>query len=138
MRKMDPQLAADCHQLIQIDSIDVLLHKNSEIPWFILVPLSEVRIYRELFELPSDQRSKLQRTSDLLAGYLLQSLKSEKINIAAIGNIVEQLHLHVVGRRKDDSCWPNPVWGNLEKIGGYDEDTLEKIRTDITRMLRNA
>ena len=138
MKQIDKQLEADCHQLMQIDGIEVLLHKNSEVPWFILVPLSQNQIYRELFELPSDQRSNLQRVSDLLSDYLLQSLRSEKINIAAIGNMVEQLHLHVVGRRKDDSCWPKPIWGNLEQLKNYDEDRLEKIKTDISRLLTSV
>lgn len=138
MKQIDQQLAADCHQLIQIEDIEVLLHKNSEVPWFILVPLSQTQLYRELFELPCDQRSSLQRVSDMLSGYLLQSLQSEKINIAAIGNMVEQLHLHVIGRRKDDSCWPKPIWGNLEQFKNYDEDRLEKIKTDISRLLTSV
>lgn len=138
MNQLDKQLVKDCHQLAEIDGVAVLLHKNAIVPWFILVPVSQTQFFRELFELPTWQRNQLQRAADALSTYLIQSHNSEKINIAALGNLVEQLHLHVIGRRKGDDCWPNPVWGNLHQVKEYSEDSLVRIHTDVSRLLQNA
>jgi diadenosine tetraphosphate (Ap4A) HIT family hydrolase len=132
MTRIDKRLLADCHQLEESKSIAVLLHRNAQLPWFILVPLSQKGIYRELFELPKQQRTDLQKLSDLLSSYLIESFESEKINVAALGNVVEQLHLHVIGRRRDDNCWPDPVWGNLNHTASYSQDALSKIESDIS------
>ncbi len=129
--QIDKQLQADCHQVGQLDNIIVLLHKNAVLPWFILVPLSEHASYRELYELPRQQREQLEQFSDALSRYLV-TRGAEKINIAALGNLVAQLHLHVIGRRHDDCCWPNPVWGNLSATtNSYTEAELQKIRQAV-------
>ena len=137
LKQLDNRLMRDCHFLREWNGIAILLHKNAYVPWFILVPLSETGQYRELFELPAQQRLDLQKASDVLSKFLINSLGSEKINVAAIGNVVEQLHQHVVGRRKDDSCWPNPVWGNLMEGKEYDDAALAGISGGIAGFFPN-
>lgn len=132
---IDKQLQADCHQLGIFRDIAILLHKNAILPWFILVPLSTDTKFRELYELSSRQRGHLQQLADALSKYLI-ARDSEKINIAALGNVVEQLHLHLIGRRRDDCCWPDPVWGNLTGSEDYPESAQQEIREDITQLIQ--
>lgn len=107
-----PRLLADCHRLRRFALSHVLLHRNAGLPWLILVPEVGAEI-AELHELDAAQRRALDEELDAVARFLKQGLGAHKINVAAIGNIVPQLHVHVVGRRRDDPCWPGVVWGNL-------------------------
>lgn len=139
---IDPQLTADCHFIGQGNNIAILLNRNSLIPWFILVPLAEstkppVSI-RELYELPEAQRMHLQQLSDRLSSYLIETFGAQKINIAALGNVVEQLHLHVIGRHQGDRCWPKPVWGNLTESEQYSDQALNTIETDVARIIASG
>jgi len=110
--EVHPRLLEDCHRLGRFMLSHVLLHRNAGLPWFILVP--EVAIEAtELHELDPAQRRALEVEIDALARFLKPALGAQKINIAALGNLVPQLHIHVIGRRTDDPCWPGVVWGNL-------------------------
>ena len=130
--KINSQLLSDCHQIISTENILILLHKNASLPWFILVPYSDEQEYRELFELPAEIRNEIDSLSDKISRYLVDTFNAYKINIAAIGNIVEQLHLHIIARYEGDVCWPNPVWGNLTDTKEYEANTLQKIVSDVT------
>jgi diadenosine tetraphosphate (Ap4A) HIT family hydrolase len=121
---LHPQLAADCHVLGGSRGCLLLLHRNAAIPWFVLVPPSEVL---ELHELPSSLRADLDAAADRLAQFVKRHFACDKINVAAIGNVVPQLHLHVVGRRRDDACWPRPVWGHLDTSGVYETGGLARL-----------
>lgn len=128
---LHPQLAADCHVLGGSRGCLLLLHRNAAIPWFVLVPPSEVL---ELHELPPSLRADLDAAADRLARFVKRHFACDKINVAAIGNVVPQLHLHVVGRRRNDACWPRPVWGHLELMAEYTPETLAQL----VRSLREA
>lgn len=111
MFELHPQLAADCFVVGDLPLCRVLLLNDSQYPWLILVPRQAG--LRELCELGDAQRSQYQRESDLLAGVLLNQYRADKLNIAALGNMVPQLHIHHIARYQDDACWPKPVWGQL-------------------------
>ena len=134
-QSIDSRLHDDCHKIFQCQSIQVLLHKNALVPWFILVPLLKEHPMRELFELPAEERALLAEVSDLISGYLVRRFDAEKINVASIGNIVDQLHWHVVGRRSDDCCWPAPVWGNIKDFRAWQDDDLARITREVERLL---
>ena len=104
------QLLADCHRLGRFDLCHVLLNKNALLPWFILIPETDVT---DMLDLPDQQRNAAMNEAALISQFIKRRLGYPKVNLAAIGNVVPQLHLHVVGRRPDDACWPAPVWGNL-------------------------
>lgn len=123
--ELHPQLAKNCHHLADFACSRVLLHKNAEIPWFILVPRGQ---YRDLDEMQKLTRHRLLEESDQIADLLRQEFGAEKINVAALGNMVPQLHLHVIGRRADDCCWPNPVWGHLNTESHWSADKLEHLK----------
>ena len=84
---------------------------DANYPWFILVPDRDN--IREVFELdPSDQQQLIAESS-MLAGAISRRFDADKINIAALGNLVPQLHIHHIARYRDDAAWPAPVWGLL-------------------------
>ena len=119
-----PQLVTDCHALGRLGLSHVLLHRNGALPWFILVPETGVT---ELCDLPSRERSQLMSEADAIARFTRQYFGTSKLNVAAIGNLVPQLHVHVVGRHSDDPCWPQPVWGNLPAGPAWPADRLSRI-----------
>ena len=128
--ELHPQLARDCHVLGRLGEIRVLLHGNAALDWFILVPEREAV---ELHELAPGDRRALEEAADGLARWLKER-GADKINVAAIGNMVPQLHYHVVGRRRDDPAWPGVVWGNLPET---DRRSPEEVET-LVRELRAA
>ena len=118
------QLLVDARLLGRLKHCHVLLHKNALVPWFILVPEVDSA---DLLDLPARQRNKIIRECSVIAGFIKQHFHTTKINFAALGNRVPQLHLHVIGRSVSDPCWPKPVWDNLVKIKTYSTMELESI-----------
>ena len=106
---LHPQLAADTVPVGDLALTRVLLAKDANYPWLILVPRRPN--VTELIDLAD--REQMQLTGEI--AQVSQALKTvtecEKINIAALGNVVAQLHVHVIGRRHSDRAWPKPVWG---------------------------
>lgn len=120
---LDPRLAADCHHLASLPLSELLLMNNALLPWFILVPRVQ---QTELHELPSAQQQALLQEINLLSRFLQQGFTPDKLNTAAIGNIVRQLHIHLVARRRDDICWPGVVWG-VSQREPYTQTALDGI-----------
>ena len=77
------------------------------------------------------------REAALLADFIKNRLSYPKINFAAIGNVVPQLHLHVIGRKPDDPCWPASVWGNLTESREYPAQRVAEIRELLVRSVRS-
>ena len=129
--QLHPQLVADCHAIGRFDLCHVLLHKNASVPWFILVPETDAA---DLLDLADAQRALAIKEAALVSEFLKTTLGFSKVNFASIGNVVPQLHLHVVGRKASDPCWPAPVWGNLHETREYSSADLGRI----TRLLMRA
>ncbi|NWA00735.1 HIT domain-containing protein [Pseudomonas gingeri] len=87
----------------------LLLSNDSNYPWFILVPRRAD--ISELFQLEAADQEQLWRETTGLAQVLKHTFDADKLNVAALGNVVSQLHMHVIVRRKNDVAWPAPVWG---------------------------
>ena len=105
---LDERLSQDCHQLADLSFCRLLLMNNALLPWFILVPKVDKT---ELHELTEAQQLALMKEIDLISRFAQQHFTPEKLNVAAIGNIVRQMHVHIVARETDDICWPGVVWG---------------------------
>ncbi|MDX1696037.1 MAG: HIT family protein [Ketobacteraceae bacterium] len=131
MFELHPQLAADTFQLAESELNLLLLMNDSQFPWCILVPKRES--VRELFQLPQRDQYQMTDESSLLAETLMDSFQAHKINVAALGNMVPQLHVHHIARYTDDPCWPRPVWGQAAPLP-YDESAWESV----TRKLRTS
>jgi len=128
---LDARLARDCHPLADLSLSRLLLMNNALLPWFILAPRVEAV---ELYELAPAQQSQLLEEINLLSRFLQQHFAPDKLNVAAIGNIVRQLHIHLVARRRDDICWPGVVWG-VERREAYDQVSLDRITQQLRAFL---
>ena len=126
---LHPKLAADCERLAEFDLCSVLLMRDDRFPWVILVP--RIDGLRDLHDLPGEQAPVLFAEIARVSNALIEGFDAEKINVAALGNQVPQLHVHVIGRYADDAAWPGPVW-NAGVAEGFDAELVGK-RTDVLR-----
>jgi diadenosine tetraphosphate (Ap4A) HIT family hydrolase len=106
---LHPQLADDTHPLAQFALCELRLMDDANHPWLILVPRVENAI--ELIDLDAAQQTQLMQEIDRTSRALQAAVKPHKLNVAALGNQVTQLHVHVIARFQDDIAWPRPVWG---------------------------
>ena len=118
MFKLDRRLENDTFLIKELETLQIRLMKALEFFWIILVPSKSNLI--ELNDLNINERNYLINLAIDLGGFIKSSEKYDKINIGMLGNVVSQLHLHIVLRRKKDPSWPGPVWGskfnnNLDK-----------------------
>lgn len=108
--------------------------QDANYPWFILVPDREN--ITEIFELNADDQQQLVTESSKLSAVLNEQFKADKINVAALGNVVSQLHVHVIARYETDPAWPAPVWGRLPPRPYTDEETtgiINKLRHGLAQ-----
>jgi len=125
MADLHPQLEKDCVVLDKLALCHLLLMNDANYPWFILVPDREG--ISEAFQLSEADQSLLQAESSRLGEFLMQQFEGDKLNIAALGNVVPQLHVHHIVRYKNDIAWPKPVWG-LHPAKPYTPDRLDEIK----------
>jgi diadenosine tetraphosphate (Ap4A) HIT family hydrolase len=105
-----------------------LLMNENRYPWFILVPEREE--LSEIYQLTDEDQVQLMRESSHLSRTLSELFRADKMNIAAIGNLVPQLHLHHVVRYRDDPAWPGPIWGRFDPLP-YDTLAIMEIRRKL-------
>lgn len=122
---LHPQLAEDTHPLAHWPLCDVRLMDDAHHPWLILVPRVENAV--ELQDLSSEQQGELMREMNRAGRALLTAFKPDKINTAALGNVVPQLHVHVIARYRDDIAWPRPVWGTATAQPYSPEQLIERV-----------
>ena len=127
MVELDERLRNDCFELLQLGFCRVLLMNNASLPWFILVPDTDKT---EVCQLSAEQQAVLWDEVNRVATFVRTHYRIDKLNIAAIGNVVSQLHVHVVGRRQDDYCWPDVVWGRPSEET-YTEDAVAEIAKSV-------
>lgn len=107
--KLDTRLSKDSLFIKKFDLCELRLSKDKRWPWLILVPMRHG--VSELFELSDDDQILLNSEISFVAKRLKQSTQCTKINIASLGNIVHQYHVHIVARNECDTNWPGPIWG---------------------------
>lgn len=110
---LDPRLAADTVPVGDLGLSSVLLMDDARFPWLILVPRRDG--LSELADLTDEDGTALWREIRLAVGVMQGLAKPDKVNVGALGNVVAQLHVHVVGRFLSDPAWPAPVWGFAER-----------------------
>jgi len=108
---LHPQLAAETFAVGDLTLSRVLLMNDTNYPWLVLVPRQAGAV--EIIDLDDTEQAQLMREIALTAGVLKDVTVCDKLNIAAIGNVVAQLHVHIVVRRRGDAAWPRPVWGTV-------------------------
>jgi diadenosine tetraphosphate (Ap4A) HIT family hydrolase len=129
---LHPQLAQDTVELADFPLCKLLLCNDSAYPWFILVP--KVANTSEIFQLEWQQQQQLLNESSLLSELLMQVFAGDKMNVAALGNMVEQLHVHHVVRFKTDDQWPKPIWGQ-QVAKPYSEAEITLLREKLLPQL---
>ena len=122
---LDPRLAADTHAIGALPFSDLLLMDDARFPWVILLP--RIAGARELIDLDEGDQRLLLGEIDRVARALESLLHPDKLNIAALGNVVPQLHVHVIARFTSDAAWPNPVWGRGERIAYGERERAARI-----------
>jgi diadenosine tetraphosphate (Ap4A) HIT family hydrolase len=133
MFQLHERLAADTHKLGESRLCNVLLMNDNTWPWVILVP--RVSGIREIYELPIEQQQRLLFESSALSEGMMELFSGDKMNVAALGNMVPQLHLHHIVRYQGDPAWPGPVWGKQPPVP-YTDDQLVNVKAKLQSLLK--
>lgn len=124
MTTIHPQLLNDCKVIGKFSLSYVLLMRDANYPWCILVPDREN--ISEIFELKPVEQKQLNLESNTLSQYLKTEFQADKMNVAALGNVVSQLHIHHIVRFTTDISWPAPVWGAYP-AKAYSDSEIEQL-----------
>jgi diadenosine tetraphosphate (Ap4A) HIT family hydrolase len=130
---LDKKLQEDTFFVCDFEISKLLLMNNSNYPWFILVPRKNNLV--ELTDLSFDEQTKILREINLVAEILQKKFKPYKLNIATLGNVVRQLHIHVIGRFIDDKVFPKPVFG--DEIRKYEHQQALQLIEEIKLIIEN-
>ena len=112
--QLHPRLIEDCITIGRFDLCQLMMMNDSRYPWFVLVP--EKADIKEIYQLNKPDLHKLVEESSYLAENLALLYHADKMNVAAIGNLVPQLHIHHIVRYQTDKAWPAPIWGKFATI----------------------
>ena len=120
--QLDARLEADTVSVMQSGIIDIRMMRDTRYYWLVLVP--QIKGAVEWFDLPDIAARGLFTTAQECAQRLQALTRADKMNIAALGKMVKQLHVHVIARHADDAAWPGPVWGVGDAVD-FDETALQ-------------
>lgn len=132
MFAIHPRLAADTVAVLEWRLCRVLLMNDRTFPWLVLVPAREN--VSEIHQLDATERCVLIEEIARAGRVLLDMTRADKVNTAALGNVVPQLHIHVIARFQHDTAWPRPVWGVLPPTP-YDRDELSEMVARLRKRL---
>ena len=130
--QLHPRLMEDCITIGRFDLCQLLMMNDSQYPWFILVP--EKAAITEIYQLSKADQHTLTQESSYLAENLATLYNADKMNIAAIGNLVPQLHLHHVVRYQVDKTWPAPIWGKFAAVPYTQQqmtDNIDRVKKQL-------
>ena len=130
--ELDPHLAQDCIELGELRLCRVLLMNDDHYPWLVLVPRRPG--LRELHDLSAADQALLMQEVMLLSRRLQHEFHADKMNVAALGNVVAQLHVHIIVRYLNDAAWPAPVWGR-QPSRPYSGEGLAAIQARLRPVL---
>ena len=132
MFSLDSRLQQDTQVMGDFPLCRLLLMNDANYPWFILVPRREA--VSELFQLDTADQQQLWLETTRLAETLKDAFVADKMNVATLGNVVSQLHMHVIVRRREDQAWPAPVWG-WHPARAYEAAEIAAIRERLRLVL---
>lgn len=127
---LHPQLEADTYFVSDLLLCRLLLINDCQYPWYVLVP--RIHSITEAHHLDNADRQQLVIESDNLCRAMEEAFTPDKMNVAAIGNVVPQLHIHHIARFRDDASWPAPVWGAKPAIP-YSENKRDQMLEKLKR-----
>lgn len=129
---LHPRLESDCIFLADLPLSRLLLMSDARYPWCILVPRRDD--LSEIYQLADKEQRQLWSESAILGKGMMEAFGGDKLNIAALGNLVPQLHLHHIVRYRDDAAWPGPVWG-VGTPAAYSDSQLGEVRERLRAVL---
>lgn len=131
MFELNPRLAQDCTVVGRLDLSLLLLMNNALLPWLIVVPKCDKT---ELTDLSNTDQARVLVEINLVSSFLKNNYPGCKLNIATIGNVVSQLHVHIIARQEKDFCWPDVVWGQAESRQ-YSATEMKSLTEKLTDQL---
>jgi diadenosine tetraphosphate (Ap4A) HIT family hydrolase len=129
---LHPQLQRDTVNIGDLPLSRVLIINDANYPWMLLVPRRPA--VAEIIELDEIEQAQLMTEIARVGRALKTVTQCDKLNIAALGNVVPQLHVHVIARRQGDAAWPRPVWGQMPPLA-YDKADLEEFVSAVRRKI---
>tara|TARA_B100001057_G_scaffold62267_1_gene55713 strand:+ start:3414 stop:3821 length:408 start_codon:yes stop_codon:yes gene_type:complete len=130
--QLHPKLREDTHLITTAADCQVLLMDDARFPWLVLVP--QVPDISELYELGEQQQQHTYRAILRISEALARHTQADKMNVAALGNQVPQLHIHIIARYRTDAAWPGPVWG-VGQVKRYTATELERTKNALVTIL---
>lgn len=129
---LDARLEADSYPVTELPLCQLRLMNDARYPWLVLIPRRPG--VSEVYELAEAEQRQLWREATRMGRGLKEGVGGDKLNVASLGNLVAQLHVHLVLRRRDDAAWPGPVWGQGE-AEPYDLEALATMRDRILALV---
>ncbi|TLU66882.1 HIT domain-containing protein [Thalassotalea litorea] len=129
---LHPDLQRDCVVVASLPLCELLLCNDRQYPWFIMVPRREG--VSDLHQLDWQDLQQFMNESSMVSELLMQEFNGDKMNVAALGNVTPQLHVHHIVRFKTDPVWPKPIWGQLP-LKPYSADEIAKIKRSLSAKL---
>jgi len=133
--ELHPQLANDCIVLGDFPVCRLLLMNDANYPWFILVPRRAGAT--EIYHLSEQDQIAVIKESSFLASNLADAFAADKMNVASLGNVVPQLHIHHIARYENDPAWPAPIWGKLSAIP-FTQEQIHDVRHKLAALMSGA
>ena len=121
-------LQRDCIELLDFPLSKLLLMNDNQYPWFVLVP--RVTDVMDIYQMEWAEQQQFLNESSLLSEVIMQLFNGDKMNVAALGNVCPQLHIHHIVRFKEDKAWPKPIWGEFA-MQPYSEDELVSLKQKL-------
>ncbi|MGO3926719.1 HIT family protein [Rhodopseudomonas pseudopalustris] len=129
---LHPQLQKDTVDIGDLPLSRVLIIKDAHYPWLLLVPRRED--ITEIIDLDEVAQAQLMAEIARVGRALKEVTKCDKLNVAALGNVVPQLHVHIIARRTSDAAWPRPVWGVMPPLA-HDPEELQLFISALRRKI---
>jgi diadenosine tetraphosphate (Ap4A) HIT family hydrolase len=133
--EVDRDMAKECFSVGDLPLCRVLLKDDCNYPWFVLMPRRAG--VREFYELDDEDLGQFWKESSAVGRLLMEHLRGHKLNVAALGNVLPQLHVHHIVRQTSDAAWPRPVW-NVVPAKAYETSSAEALISDIRSLLSQS
>lgn len=132
---LDERIASSTTFIVELPLCNLYLQNESRFPWLVLVPrMDDVS---ELIDLSEEEQQQLTREIAIVSKLMQSMFKPDKLNVANLGNVVAQLHIHVVARYITDAAWPDPIWGKFSEPLKYSMAESETLVKKIQDQLVN-
>jgi diadenosine tetraphosphate (Ap4A) HIT family hydrolase len=129
---VDPVIEQNSIFIKNMGLSSVYLKNDKENPWFVIVPRKLNAV--ELIDLNHEEQNMLMEEVTIVSEFLKSYYRPHKMNVGSLGNIVQQLHVHIIARYPTDRAWPGPIWGTPTSLE-FDQNELENIKSNFNEFI---